>query len=435
MATLKRIIIDGFRNIDYNEISLQKMTALLAPNNYGKSNILDAIMFAFTFLRKGVDIRKQLMNDYTCISINNIMAGKPFLFEMEIDVDLNIDLIYSFSFDWSRQNNKEKIQKSGRIISEYFGIKDNSKDKPKYKTIINRNLEDAKYDSAGRCNKPIKISQDELVLVKLSNLDNWSYLSYADIVLNIDISSLDTISDPKNHFLPQEMHTNNGVKYEYDGFTEFIYALQQKDKNTFDYLVSTLKNLIPTIETVKSVKLSSRAKTMNKGIPYELPDIYEVFVKEKNNNQSTPFRYLSTGTMQILLLLVTIIHANKHGVKLLMIEELENSIHPKLLQSLISAIEDLRGETKILFTSHSTYVAKYLTYDQLYVGLPSNDGLVDFRLIKKSKVKNVLKIAAAGDMSLGEYLFELMLDAENDLEIINVLFEAKSKRDGGKYEC
>jgi hypothetical protein len=43
----------------------------------------------------------------------------------------------------------------------------------------------------------------------------------------------------------------------------------------------------------------------------------------------------------------------------------------------------------------------------------------------------VLKIAAAGEMALGEYLFELMLSAEDDRRMIDVFFEEKPKRKGG----
>jgi hypothetical protein len=58
----------------------------------------------------------------------------------------------------------------------------------------------------------------------------------------------------------------------------------------------------------------------------------------------------------------------------------------------------------------------------LYVGLPSDKGVVDFRTIKPSKVKSVLQIAGAGDMALGEYLFDLMLDTETDPSLIDFFF-------------
>ena len=158
------------------------------------------------------------------------------------------------------------------------------------------------------------------------------------------------------------------------------------------------------------------------GVPFTYPDRYDIMVKEINNNQATRLQFLSTGSMKILYLLICIVRARKKGTQLLYIEELENSIHPNLMRTLLTIIAEMKGDTKLLFTSHSPNVAKYLTAPQLYVGLPSDKGVVDFRTIKPSKVKSVLQIAGAGDMALGEYLFDLMLDTEADPTLIDFFF-------------
>ena len=428
---IDRISIGGYRNIEYSNIKIQQLTALLAPNNYGKSNVMDAVMFASAFIHGNTETRRQMMNDFTCISINSKIATKPFFFEIEGSFNLDYGFIYNFSFEWGKQNLNNTAGEAGTIIGEYFGIKDNTKEKPKYRKVIHRTKESAMYDSTGRCNKIIPISADELVLVKLSNIDSWQFLSLAKDLLSINVGSVDTIADPKQHFLPKKMVTADGVQLVYDGFTQYLYQLKQEDERVFDVLVSILTTLVPTIQTVQPVRFGSKSKQVDKDAPYELPDLYDVYVKEKPNNQATPFRFLSTGSMRVLFLLTSIIYANKRGTQILMVEELENSIHPDLLQSLLKAIPMLSGETKLLFTSHSTHLAKHLTYEQLYVGLPSDDGLVDFRTIKPTKLKSVLKIAAAGEMALGEYLFELMLNAEDDRNLIDVFFEEKSRAEGG----
>lgn len=432
MVTIDRIGIGGFRNIEYSEIKLQQLTALLAPNNYGKSNLLEAIMFASSFIQGTPDLRRQLMNDYSCISINTKIAGKPFVCEIEGGVNEDFDFLYRFSFDWYQQNANMSAGKDGQIVGEYLGIKDKTKEKPKYRTIINRTKEVAKYDAKGRCNKKISISGDELVLVKLSNFDSWTFVSFAKELLGINVGSIDIIADPKQHFLPHKMVTAEGEHLVFDGFTQYLYQLKQKDEHIFNILVSVLTTLVPTIQTIQPVRYNSESKQIDKDAPYELPDLYDVFVKEQPNNQATPFRFLSTGSMRILFLLSSIIHASHRGVQILMVEELENSIHPDLLQSLLNAIPMLLGDhTKLLFTSHSTHLAKHLTYKQLYVGLPSDEGLVDFRTIKQTKLKSILKIAAAGEMALGEYLFELMLNVQNDRKMIDVFFEEKPQMKGG----
>ena len=434
MTRIDRICIEGYRNIDHSDISLQQLTALLAPNNYGKSNVLNAIMFASMFLHATPDVKRQMMKDSSCIPINSKIAGTPFLFEIEGSLTSKRNFLYRFSFDWLQQTGKDKNGIDGQITGEYLGIKDDTKGKQKYRTIINRTIEVAKYDATGRCNKEIAISSDELVLVKLTNNDNWNYLSVAKEIMEIHVASVDTIADPKGHFLPQKMLTTDGVQLVYDGFTQYLYQLKQEDEGEFNYLISLLTILVPTIESVQPVKLSSIEKNVGEDVPYELPDLYDVYVKEKHNNQPTPFRFLSTGSMRMFFLVTSIVNARKTGTQILLVEELENSIHPDLMRSLLESIPLFMGDTKLLFTSHSPLLTKHLGYRQLYVGLPSEDGVVDFRTIKRSKLRSVLEIAGAGEMALGEYLFELMLDTEDDRNLIDVFFEDKHTKRGGSYD-
>jgi predicted ATPase len=109
----------------------------------------------------------------------------------------------------------------------------------------------------------------------------------------------------------------------------------------------------------------------------------------------------------------------------LLVEELENSIHPSLLRTLLDVIAMFLDDTKLLFTSHSPILVRHLSAPQLYVGLPSSKGEVDFRTIRPSKVNAVLQIAGAGEMAIGEYLFELLQDTESDPSLIDVYFTPK----------
>ena len=273
---IDRISIGGFRNIEYSYIKLQQLTALLAPNNYGKSNVLDAVMFASAFIHGTAENRRQMMNDYTSISINSKIATKPFFFEIEGSFNSDFGFIYSFSFEWSKQY-VDNTGQSGKIIGEYFGIKDNTKEKPKYRKVIHRTRESAMYDATGRCNKTLPISADELVLVKLSNIDSWQFLPFAKELLEINVGSIDTIADPKQHFLPRKMMTADGVQLVYDGFTQYLYQLKQDDERVFNILISILTTLVPTIQTVKPVRFGSKSKQVDKD---EFLDIMSIILRD-----------------------------------------------------------------------------------------------------------------------------------------------------------
>ena len=427
MTALNKITIKGFRNIDVFSIDLTNITSLLAPNNYGKSNAMAAIKFGFEFIKNQSKTRLRMMGDQSCISINKGIAGKPFVFEEEGSIDSSTDYIYGYSFDWKRNRKGDKEEESeGQIITEYLKIRNKNSEKPKYTTLINRTAGNkVKYipSPTGRCDKDLPIEFNELALNKLSNFDDLFYHNYIETIKSVKVRGIDTLSDPEEIFAPRLM-VKDGKQSLFFGsdLAKYLYELKQKDRNVFELLVSAITNLIPAIETIDPVVINKLDLEIDEDAPFELPDQYDVIVKERYNNQQTRFQYLSTGSMKLLNLLTKVVKAQRDGVQLLLVEELENSIHPRLLQSLLSMIDDFLGETKLLFTSHSPNLAKYLSAPQLYIGLPSEKGYVDFRTLKATKVSRVLKIAAAGEMSLGEYLFDLMLDLECERDLISEFF-------------
>ena len=427
MVALNRITIRGFRNIDKFSIDLKDITSLLAPNNYGKSNAMVAIAFGFQFIKNQPLFRSEMMGNESCISINREIAGKPFFFEEEGSIDDNTDFIYGFSFEWkrNRRNDRKEISE-GQIVSEYLQIKSKNGEKPKFTKLINRTSGNkAMYmpSPTGRCNKEIPIESSELVLSKLYNYDDLFYHNYIEVIKNIEIKWIDTLANPENFFVPHMLVKDGKRQLIIESWlSKYLYELKQNDRDNFELLISAITNLVPAIEMIEPVVINNINLKIDDDAPFELPDQYDIIVKERNNNQQTRFQFLSTGSMKILNLLTAVIKSQKDGVQLLLVEELENSIHPRLLQSLLSSIGDFLGETKLLFTSHSPNLAKYLSAPQLYIGLPSEKGFVDFRTLKPTKVKQVLKIAAAGEMSLGEYLFDLMLDLECDPDLVSDYF-------------
>ena len=436
MTTIEKIRIGGFRNIKSISLNFEsQIISLLAPNNYGKSNALDAIMFGYSFIRNSSEIKTRMMGDTSCISINKYIAGNPFFFEIEGTIDETFDYKYRYSFEWKTRKNGGAEYSDGRIVEEYLGIRNNNDIKPKFSSLINRNNpKNAKYNPSetGRCSKEISTNPSELALNKLVNYDDWYYIKFAKAVLDIRIGSLDSLSNPEEHFgISVNVGPNNKIIHIENSIAESFYNLQKNEKKTYEFLVSSIINLVPTIEKIDAKPIKLKNKTIDKDVPFELPDQYQIMVKEANNNQPTPFQFLSTGCMKVMYLLLSVIKAQKEGFSVLFVEEMENSVHPKLLQSLLSTISDFIGETRLFFTSHSPNLAQYLNASQLYIGLPSAKGIVDFKTIKPSKVKSALKIAGSGGMSLGEYLFQLMVDMDDDSELIEYLFGKSEIEEGG----
>ena len=108
-----------------------------------------------------------------------------------------------------------------------------------------------------------------------------------------------------------------------------------------------------------------------------------------------------------------------------MLEEPENSVHPRLMENLLLAMQNYSSGTKILMTSHSPYLMRYLQPEQMYFGLPMQDGIAHFARVNPAKMKYLYRYAGDMELTFGEFMFEFILDIETDAERISTFFTSK----------
>jgi len=418
---IKNIKIGGITNIAGVSVPLEALTALVAPNNYGKSNVLQGVEFAVRFLTAAPQERRQMMAQRTLIPINTSMDSRPFEFEISGTTD-NYDYHYGYRFEWA--TTKEGLQ-GQRITGEWLRAK--GTDEPKYRSLLKRESETEALMAptpTSRCSKPLAVDGSTLALDRLVGIDKLFFTALVRELQGLSVLRVNTLDNPDGIF--STPYPANGTAFYSTAMPRsgetgyFINSLRQLAPDRYELLRSTLLQLIPGIEDFEPVQvdLSQRAD-----VPFQMPNTYyDIRVKERHNNQYTSINSVSTGCKKILWVLTTAMAASMNGVQLLMFEELENSVHPRLLQSLLQVVDTLAGDTKVITTSHSPFLVKYLRPERIWLGLPSPEGVADFRTIRPSKVKKVLQLASGEDTSVGEYLFEMMLDAEADQEMLDEYF-------------
>lgn len=431
---LSNITVGGFANIDRVSLSLPNMCALLAYNNFGKSNVLSAIMFGLTYIKTDASERtRRMMNCLSYIPINNKIAGQDFIFQIEGEVEIGgktTFVEYGYSFAWP------KTGTNPHITSEHLKIK--NIDDFKVKSYIKREYNVCSYLSSetGRCSTSLKIDDSQLALNKLSNYDNLFYIEVLHELLNLKIVETQSLADPKTFFRTIDVLDNQTVFAEvvndipdFSSTALYIYNLKKSNKDIYNLFRDAVIHLIPSIVDFEPVKIDLKKQVArfnnDKDVPFHLPEyLYDIRVKEKNLNQQVTIDMLSSGTKRIFYLLLMAIAAELNNVPLLLIEELENSIHPSLFQKLLSTLKNLAGNTKMILTSHSPYLLQYLKPELLYVGIPNKDDVAIFKKIKNSKINSLVRDASANDMSLGDYLFDLLGDINNTTdELVKKIFE------------
>lgn len=428
--------ISGFANIENIDIDLGKLNALVALNNYGKSNVLAGIDFGIDFIKQPTSVKNRMMAFRPVIPINRYIDKAPFAFEISLKTKfLNEEylIVYGFSFEWIK-NEKEKGQ---RIKEEFLRLKPNKNDS-KYKTVLSRNSNETLYMSSatGRCDKKLKVLKNELAVNKLLNFDDLFYWEVIKTINDLSVAQVDTLQNPDGIFrsIIIKKKDEDVVKNDYSvslsdtsdaGF--FIYSLMKRNPAFYEMFKDSVKTLLPNIEDFEPVEIdlkkSVKFKNESAKLPVDFPEkIYDIRVKEVNNNQQTSIDRLSSGSQKLFYVLALTIAAEINRTPLITFEELENSIHPGLLQRLLIIIDGLTEHTKVILSSHSPYLIQYLDINQIKIGIPNSKGLAMFKEIKKSKFVKVVNIAEEEGISVGDVIFDKMIESANgESEMLNEL--------------
>ena len=417
---IQAVLIDGFKNLSNVKISFDNITALVALNNFGKSNVLAAIDFGLKFIKATVEDKADMMANSNLIPINSYMFGRNYKFQMEILTeldDIEYRVLYGYEFVWKCDENTEPY-----IVSEYLRIRPEDKGQ-KYTQLINREEQKALYKSSetGRCSSKINVDLTELVVNKLRAYDE---IFYAEIIKKMNSMRfyMENNLDAKSFYQPDPIIRKGleDMTVDAESLPRVIYQLQEKNPNKFELLKEVYKDLFPNIEDiiVKQYKINGGdSGKLPADVPFIIANaIHVLFVKDKNLIHPIDFAMMSDGAKRVFMILARIILANEGNVSLIAIEEPENSVHPSLFQAYIQIISQLLDDCKIIITSHSPYVVSYLEPSWIHVGVNRQPGIAEFFTFKKTGQRLLKQDAANFKMSIGDYLFSMLADEECDWE-------------------
>lgn len=416
---IQAVLIDGFKNLSNVKITFDNITALVALNNFGKSNMLSGIDFGLAFMKAPIDDKMEMMANTNLIPINQSMQGRNYKFEVEVltaDEGQEFRVQYGYEFSWRCDEDDEP-----EIIKEYLKIKLDEKGQ-KYTQLINRTNESALYKSSetGRCSSKLKIESSELVVNKLRAYDELYYAVIIKKLNGMRIYMEDNL-DAKSFYQPDPI-IRKGFENEMinaDNLPRIIFNLKKQNANKFELLKDVYFQLFPDIEDiiVKNFKLNATEKgQFPKDIPFIFTNsIYVLFVKDKNLANPVNFSMMSDGAKRVFMILTKIIVSSVSNISLIAIEEPENSVHPGLFQAYIQIINQLLDDCKVIITSHSPYIISYLNPSWIHVGINRKPGVAEFFAFKKTGQKQLENDADGMNMSMGDYLFSVLADPESNI--------------------
>ena len=445
---MKRITVGGFKNVKRTQICFDKMTALVSPNNYGKSNLLEAIDFGVDFISASTKDRLTMMRWVKGIPINSALQNEDFYFEIELE-DAGLKeyrhIKYGYSFSWYRDDGSGQ-----RITDEWLEARPT--ETVRYTSFLKR--AEGKYRKDKLTNSFRKLLLDE------AQLSVDILLSIEEIAIHPVIRAIQSISyhicsslDLGDRFQAAPIEY---VDREEDGAVSFddadvpraLYQLKQRDPDHYALFLEAAYTLFPefTDISVQSYELKKEKSEINMiiagsdgrilsensveklhlehDIPFRVKDeMYRLVITSKYLNQPINMAMMSTGTKRVFWLLANVFIASARGTTVVGIEELETSMHPRLLKSLLEILDEALEDTVLLISSHSPFFIQYIKPERIYLGVPNEAGTAKFSKVQESRLKNLIDGARRVGMSVGEYLFELMSGDQDSADILSFYLE------------
>ena len=164
---------------------------------------------------------------------------------------------------------------------------------------------------------------------------------------------------------------------EEDG-SNLVNIIQQllKNKVKKEKLSKLIKLILPFIDEIKI------ENNVNKSVFFK--------VKESYNKKEFPSYMLSDGTVNILAVIVALYFQDDNAV--IVLEEPERNIHPKLLSTLVSILSDVSDKKQIFVTTHNPFIIKEANLDDIYLVSRDENGISNItKPIDDERIKTFLE--------------------------------------------
>lgn len=439
---IKSVTIGGFKNLKKTKINVDGIIVLISPNNFGKSNLLQSIDFGIEFLTSSAKDRKSMMEWKKGIPLIPSIENEDFYFEVEI-VNPSLGdyqfIRYGYSFSWYKDD------ASGQKITDEW-LDSRSSESYAYKSFLKRS--EGKYRKNRNTDSFRKIILDDAQL-SIDVLSAIADIDISDVIRLIQNLKYQLCSslDPNDKFRPSpfEIIGDNEKPSIFDenDIPKALFVLKTNHSDKFDLFKESIFNLFPDFLEINVVKIDAvdtiikkdihiyEARSIDENenekeikIPFRFKEeIFRLYVTSKYLNQPIDIFNMSAGTKRVFWILTNLYIADCIKPTFIGIEELETSIHPRLLKNLLENINESLNNNALIISSHSPYLVQYLKPSQIYIGVPDSDGASTFRKVASTKAKLLLNSARNYDLSIGEYLFELMSGESDSVSILNSYLE------------
>ena len=337
-----------------NNLSLLTSAVIYGANASGKSSVLDAIKSMSAIIKNSVDVEKSKQYRALPFLLNKETENKQTIFEIEFVIE---QTIYRYGFE---------IAIESKILKEWLFQK-HLKPRARYTPLFERDKNDVSISSNFKeGNNLIDKTRDNALFLTVVAQFNGEI---SEAIVNW-VNKLNIISNTKS-----EMFQN--------------YSFSKLDDSKFkDKIVSLIKNSDVGIFDISKSHISFDELIKEDSNLKELPDFIIEKIKEDGMstiktehiqyNKDDTFHKMKTfdlsfesdGTQKLLALTAPIIDTLEQG-NVLIVDELDNSLHTELVEAIIKLFNSSKtnpNNAQLIFTTHDTNLLnqKLFRRDQIW---------------------------------------------------------------------
>lgn len=395
---LKKLYIHNFKSFYNSTFEFGKLNCLIAPNNSGKSNLIEAIEFIDKLLFK-TDDTFDLKKDFQ--ELKNFKYQENNI-KFELDFELSnrvlvyydlIDYKYNVKFNIILGDvNNIDVEVDGYIKSLKIDVNDNkhmgsqSFGMRLYNEDLYNYLENyTKYDD--------DLNSKRYTKFNLKYIHNTMYYNLeATQNAKQEIINLFELRLNNKHEMIKPINFNKIFSKRIFGSYEFHPFLIKKEQISTYQLNKHGTNLTEFIsgqvdETIDDISTSMIGQVEQINSIEIVDEAFKTLYFIENDNYKVPLKKVSDGTIHYLAIMSALI-ANDENTISMMFEEPERHMHMKLLSYILNSMRD--SNAQIFFTTHSTEILQQLKLDEIIFMFRDYDG--DTKGQRAKDIPNIKKV-------------------------------------------
>lgn len=419
--------IKNFKSIASADIDFEPLTMLVGANASGKSNLINVFRFISNITTEGIDNAVALQGGIPYLANASLPKGTP------IEISFTLDLSNE---GWVRSTGKKAVALEIQKIDYHFTLQPNlrgggyhiisddmsltfdclhvdltARRDQRYTSLNAKYLLSAERKTAKASIQlkhiftPPDVIDDETrrtiecdiipqVFARLCNEDKKELMLYRISMLLPSLFSESTFIRIFD-FDPRELKKSSS--------RASTKILEENGSN----VASVLNSILRTKENRKKLTtLLNEFLPFVDGITIEnnFDKSFSYKVQEKFSNKAFHANFLSDGTVSLLAIIIALYFEELSNV--IILEEPERNIHPKLLSSLLESAEDVSEEKQVIITTHNPEFLKHAKIDNVRLVQRDADG---YTLISTPGNSEAVRCFVENDLGLDDLFLQDML--------------------------